>query len=192
MFERGLNRVLTTSISRNHVYKIEYSSLSQQDREKNLGKGPMFFNEKLLKDTHFVLIDDLRMTGTVEKNILKQLENQNLNEFDLHLLYYVENIAPDKIISSFENELNFSAIPNIDAFITIFKGGANWNMRSLKYILELPSSKMIYFFNECLKFDNMIVENFYDLIICSNVYTIEAYSENIKTFISYFNILQKK
>jgi len=189
LFKNGLNRILTTSIARNHVYNIEYSSLTQSDREKNLGKGPMLFNEKLLKGNHYVLIDDLRMTGTVEKNIIKKIQEQNIQDIcDFHFLYYVENIKPETVDATFENRLNFSAISSIDDFINILKDGADWNMRSLKYILELPAKEIIYFFDTVSTFNPKIIENFYDMIISSNVYSVKSYKKPIDLFFNHYEL----
>ena len=61
-------------------------------------------------------------------------------------------------------------------------------MRSLKYILELPAKEIIYFFDTVSTFNPKIIENFYDMIISSNVYSVKSYKKPIDLFFNHYEL----
>jgi PRTase ComF-like len=84
-----------------------------------------------------VVIDDLKMTGTLEKIVIKNLADQKIVPDTLHFGYFAESIA-DLIPARFEDELNFAAFKNYKDYLTIIKSSqvnVVRNMRNMKYIL---------------------------------------------------------
>ena len=193
LFQNNKEMLITTKIGSSHVYNVDYGTLLLEDREKLIKTGVLQVDRDLIFNSHFVMLDDLRMTGTLEKTIINRLQNQKILEtFDFHLVYYAENtstIIPD----NFENYLNFAAIKTYHDFIEILDLGGMWNMRNLKYVLELDEKCLLDFLtimNE--KTNGIFIENFYDTVISSNCYSVETYKKNILNIQNYFVNLLKK
>lgn len=88
-----------------------------------------------LRDRLVLFIDDIRITGSHEMVIRRQLEREGLNGPFAFLYYAIldsESIAPD-----FENYLNFYEIDNMEKVISIFNDqDFLMNTRIVKYILK--------------------------------------------------------
>lgn len=182
LFENDRPILTTTRIRSNHVYNVDYAKLIQKDREELIGKDKWKFNCDVLDDVHFIIMDDLRMTGNLEKVVLQQIENSCISKStDVHLLYFAENTAVGKIPDNFESDLNHAAIGNYVDFINLIvaEGKVDWNIRNIKYVLELKDWEM-YNFIEAVgtKIPNFLTF-FYDLVIQSNCISAPKYQPNI-------------
>lgn len=181
LFENSQPTLITTRMRNNHVYNQDYGNLMADDREALIGSQDWIFNVDLLDNVHFVILDDLRMTGTLERVVLRQIENSRINkDTDIHLLYFAENTS-DNIIDTFENELNFAAIEDYLDFVSLVLKGVDWNMRNLKYVLELPDDERLKFITGLQHFIPNFIQDFYDLVIKSNCITASRYEHSIKS-----------
>lgn len=181
LFENDRPTLITTRIRSNHVYNVDYGKLDLKDRQELIGKDRWGFNIQVLDNVHFVILDDLRMTGNLERVVLEQIKNSEINQnTDIHLLYFAENVGIGKIPDNFENELNHAAITNPFDFIQLMRNEKiDWNMRNIKYVLELEQIDFESFLNECSQFIPNFRSMFYDLVIQSNCITAPRYLNNI-------------
>ena len=161
LFDNNHLPIKTTRIRSCHVYTVDYGKLEVSERETLIGKDSWTFNKDLLNNSYFFILDDLRMTGTLEKTVIRQINEQKINEIcnEIHFIYFAENIGKE-VPDNFENILNFNSITSIKDLISIINTGQfKWNMRNLKYVLESSTDEIDYFLQ------NYNHEDFLDIII---------------------------
>jgi hypothetical protein len=164
-----------TKVSRNTSYKEDYGELSAEERINLIGKDSFQINREFLQGKTIVFIDDIKITGSHERMILKMI-NQYGMENEIFLLYFAELINP-KVHPNVENTLNYFAVKTIFDLEPIIKGECFMiNTRIVKFILNFPFEPFVVFIqNQSEKFLNLL----YDMAIGNNYHQIEAYQRNL-------------
>jgi len=167
--------VQETKVYRTITYKEDYGELNAYERMNLIGNDIFHIDKIFLNNKVLLFLDDIRITGSHERMILKMVNEYCLNN-RIHMLYFAELINKN-IHPSIENYLNYYHVKSIFDLDNIINGkGFSINTRTVKYIL-------IYEFENFKKFilnqSSEFVYNFYNMAVGNSYHTIEAYSKNL-------------
>lgn len=171
-----MNVVQEAKVHRNVTYKEDYGELNAEDRMNLIGNDRFQIDKEFIRGKTLLFIDDIKITGSHEKMILKMINDYGLNN-EIHLLYFAELINRN-IHPNIENQLNYHFIKSIFDLEDIIKSGYfKFNTRVVKYMLNYESSTFtIFLLNQTDEF----IETLYNMAIGNGYHTIPAYSDNLK------------
>jgi len=173
--------VQEAKIHRTITYKEDYGALSAEERLKLIGNDSFHVDKDFLKDKVLFFLDDIKITGSHEKMILKMVKEYGLTN-NIFMLYFAELINND-IHPNIENYLNYHQIKNVTDLDTVVKGGNFcFNTRIVKYILNCDFNSFQSFLEQQ---DDDFVQSLYNLSLGNSYHTIESYSENFNYLKNY-------
>jgi len=168
--------VQETKIHRDITYKEDYGSLSAEERMKLIGNDHFHIDKHFLTNKTIVFLDDIKITGSHERMILRMAKEYQLDN-DLYMLYFAE-LTNKTIHPKFENFLNYHCIQSIgDLEDIITSGNFVFNTRVVKFILNYePLACAAFLKKQSADFINQL----YDLALGNGYHTIEAYEQNLQ------------
>lgn len=183
LYENGFPIVQETKINRTVTYREDYGEMSAQDRYKLISGDKFHIDKAFIGDKILLFLDDIKITGTHERIIIKML-----NEFDIsndcYTLYFAELINPD-VCPKIENVLNNHFVKQLDQVDWIIKNhDFTFNTRVVKYILNAKSEYFDSFIQK--QTDDFRSELFYQAI-GNEYFQFDSYLTNLsklKTFIN--------
>jgi hypothetical protein len=114
---------------------VDYGNLSFEERLDLISSDTYHLDQKFLQDRVVLFLDDIRITGSHETIIQRQLEKEKITG-DFFFLYYALLDNPE-IAPHFENYLNYYEVDDIGKIISLFKEQHYvMNTRTIKYILK--------------------------------------------------------
>ncbi|RZM29991.1 MAG: SusC/RagA family TonB-linked outer membrane protein, partial [Pedobacter sp.] len=133
--EHGHPVVEETKVHRTVTYKEDYGALSAEERLSLIGNDSFHIDRDFLEGKTLVFLDDIRITGSHERMILKMADAYQLKNA-IYLLYFAE-LVNTEIHPKIENFLNYHQVKSIFDLDGIIKSG-NFciNTRIVKYILN--------------------------------------------------------
>lgn len=152
MYENGYPPVEVGKIHRSVTYREDYGEMSAEERF-NLIKGDKFhIDEVLLKNKTLIFLDDIKITGTHERIIIKMLDDFGIRNHS-YMLYYAE-LSDNSISPKIENYLNHFFVKKISDLESIVKSDDfEFNTRIVKYILNSNNEECKLFLrNQSTKF----------------------------------------
>lgn len=173
--ENGYPVVQDTKISRSVTYREDYGEMSAQDRY-NLISGDRFHIDKtFLENKVLLFLDDIKITGTHERIILKMLNGYKI-ENDAYMLYFAE-LMNKSISPKFENFLNNHYISGLDDIDRIIREEEFvFNTRVVKYILNASPEK----FNDFIsRQSHLFISELYHNSIGNEYFKFEQYLNNL-------------
>jgi hypothetical protein len=178
-----------TKVHRSITYKEDYGELDAEARLRLIGNDEFHIDKEFLEGKTLVFLDDIRITGSHEKMILRMVDEFGLLN-DIHLLYFAE-LTNKSIHPNIENYLNYHSVKSIFDLEDIVKSGYFFiNTRIVKYILNSEfNSFRIFIQNQTDEFINHL----YNMALGNNYHNITAYSQNlnhIREYIKNFNLKQ--
>lgn len=166
--------VQEAKIHRTITYKEDYGALSAEERLKLIGNDSFHIDKDFLKDKVLFFLDDIKITGSHEKMILKMVKEYGLTN-NIFMLYFAELIN-DNIHPNIENYLNYHQIKNVSDLDAVVKSGNFcFNTRIVKYILNCDFSSFQSFLEQQ---NDDFVQSLYNLSLGNSYHTIESYAEN--------------
>ncbi len=166
--------VQEAKIHRTITYKEDYGELNAEDRLKLIGNDSFHIDKDFLKEKVLFFLDDIKITGSHEKMILKMVKEYGLIN-DVFMLYFAELIN-NEIHPNIENYLNYHCIKNVfDLDEVIKSGNFCFNTRIVKYILNCDFNTFKIFL-ECQ--NDGFVQDLYNLSLGNSYHLIESYNEN--------------
>ncbi|WP_442592130.1 phosphoribosyltransferase family protein [Pedobacter sp. AW31-3R] len=182
LVENGGLVVQEAKVHRTVTYKEDYGALSAADRLKLIGNDSFHIDKHFLEGKTLLFLDDIRITGSHERMILKMVEQYGLKN-DFHMLYFAE-LVDKNIHPSIENILNYHQVKSVFDLDDIVKSGFFcFNTRIVKYILNSDTGSFsIFIKNQTDDFINML----YNLAIGNGYHTIEAYAGNLNFIKKHF------
>lgn len=157
------------------TYKEDYGDLNAAERLALIGRDEFHIDSVFLKGKTLLFLDDIRITGSHERLILKMAEQYSLTN-EMYLLYFAE-LTNDAIHPNIENYLNFYEIKSIFDLDKIVKSGHFFmNTRFVKYLLCYNADAFRVFIGNQ---DSAFTETLYDMAIGNNYHTMEAYQTNL-------------
>lgn len=168
--------VQEAKVHRTITYKEDYGALSAEERMQLIGNDSFHIDKQFLLHKTLLFLDDIRITGSHERMILKMVDEYELSN-DIHLLYFAE-LANMNIHPNVENHLNYYQVKSVFDLEDIIKGGNFFfNTRIVKYILNTDFNTFsIFINNQTEDFINML----YNLALGNGYHTIDAYAPNLK------------
>lgn len=162
-------------VHRTITYKEDYGELDAAQRLQLIGKDAFHIDRNFLTGKTVVFLDDIRITGSHEKMIMRMVEEYELKN-DIFLLYFAELVNPG-IHPNIENHLNYHQVKSIFDLEKIIQGGSFLiNTRSVKYILGYDYDAFCIFLqNQSSTFINQL----YDMALGNGYHTIDAYARNL-------------
>ena len=146
LYKNGYPIVQETKINRTVTYREDYGEMSAQDRY-NLISGDSFHVDKAyIEDKQLLFLDDIKITGTHERIIIKMLNDAQISN-DCYMLYFAELINSN-ISPKFENYLNNYFVKDLEKVDYIIKNeDFIFNTRVVKYILNANPEDFKAFIN---------------------------------------------
>ena len=171
----GYPVVQETKVHRTITYKEYYGELDAEQRINLIGNDSFHIDKDFLKDKTLLFLDDIKITGSHERMIMKMVNEYGLQN-DIYMLYFAE-LVNKNIHPNIENYLNYHHVKNIYHLNDIIKG-TNFciNTRIVKYILNYDhESFCIFIQDQGSNFINLL----YDMALGNGYHTIEAYTPNL-------------
>ncbi len=158
LYKTNNTSVEQTKISRTVTYREDYGEMSAEERF-NMIKGDKFHIDKVfLENKTLIFIDDIKITGTHERIIVKMLDDFKI-ENDCYMLYYGDLQNPS-INPRIENVLNQHFVKNLNQIDEIIKTDTFiFNTRVVKYILNSSTAACLSFLQK--QSDEFIRELYY-------------------------------
>jgi len=188
LVENGGLVVQEAKVHRTITYKEDYGELSAEDRIKLIGNDSFHIDKHFLEGKTLLFLDDIRITGSHERMILKMAGEYGLNN-DMHMIYFAE-LVNKNIHPNVENTLNYHQVKSVFDLDDIIKGGFFcFNTRIVKYILNADfNSFSIFIKNQTDEFINML----YNLSLGNGYHLIDAYAENLNFIKSHIKLKNYK
>jgi hypothetical protein len=173
--------VQEAKIHRTITYKEDYGELNAEDRLKLIGNDSFHIDKDFLKDKVLFFLDDIKITGSHEKMILKMVKEYGLTN-SIFMLYFAELVNND-IHPNIENYLNYHQIKTVSDLDAVVKSGNfSFNTRIVKYILNCDFNSFQSFIE---KQTDDFIQSLYNLSLGNSYHTIDSYSENFSFLKSY-------
>lgn len=175
LVDHGRLVVQEAKVHRTITYKEDYGELSAEDRIKLIGNDSFHIDKDFLTGKTLFFLDDIKITGSHEKMIVKMVKEYGLKN-DIFMLYYAELVNHD-IHPNVENHLNYHQIKSVFDLDEVIKGGNFcFNTRIVKYILNCDFNSFgIFLERQTNEFKNSL----YDLALGNSYHTIECYAKNL-------------
>lgn len=175
LFKNACSPVEQTKIHRTVTYREDYGEMSAEQRF-NMIKGDKFHIDKsFLEGKTLIFIDDIKITGTHERIIVKMLDNFDIQNH-CFMLYYADLENPD-IDPRIENFFNSHFVKTLSDLDLIIKNDAFvFNTRVVKYILNSRNADCVDFLkNQTFEF----VRNLFFLAIGNDYGQFDDYRQNL-------------
>ncbi|HEX8461816.1 MAG TPA: phosphoribosyltransferase family protein [Segetibacter sp.] len=179
--------VQETKVHRTITYKDDYGELNAEERMRLIGNDSFHIDKAFLDGKTILFLDDIRITGSHERMIMKMAAEYNLDN-EIFLLYFAELTNKD-IHPNIENHLNYHCVKSIFDLESIIKGGNFFiNTRIVKYILNADvNSFKVFIQNQQKEFINLL----YDSAIGNSYHIIEAYQDNFDLLKLQLNVVNQ-
>lgn len=183
LVENGRPVVQEAKVHRTITYKEDYGELSAEDRMKLIGNDSFHIDKDFLTGKILLFLDDIKITGSHERMILKMVKDYELKN-EIHMLYFAELVNHD-IHPNVENYLNYHSVKSIFDLEEIIKSGNFcFNTRIVKYILNCDFNSFSIFLE---RQTNHFIRSLYNLSLGNSYHTIECYSKNLNFLKNYLN-----
>ena len=182
--EHGFLVVQEAKVHRKVTYKEDYGELDAEQRLSLISNDSFHIDKAFLLNKTLIFLDDIRITGSHERMILKMADEYELQN-DIHMLYFAE-LVNKGIHPNIENQLNYFDVKSIfDLDNIIESGNFSINTRIVKYILNTkPESFAIFLNNQTDDFINLL----YNMALGNSYHTIEAYAHNLNLIKKQLNV----
>ena len=170
-------------IDRCHSYTSDYGAMSAQERYDLIKNDTYKFMDLPDPNSVLLFLDDISITGTHQLVIEKLLE-ENQIENESFFLYYAKLENKD-IDPSFENELNYAHVKNVNDLIPLILSDSFKNTtRTTKFVLGLPESSLSLLIETIVSHQkNEILEELLIGAVNNNYHLEEVYSKSFDLFI---------
>ncbi len=162
-------------VHRTVTYKEDYGQLDAEQRMQLISNDSFYIDKTFVEGKVLLFLDDIRITGSHEKMILKMVDQFAL-ENEIHLIYFAELTNP-QIHPNIENWLNYYAVKSVFDLEDIVDGGNFlFNTRMVKYVLNCDHDAF------CIFIQNRRPEflcQIYDLALGNGYHTMENYALNL-------------
>jgi len=179
--EHDLPVVQETKVHRTVTYKEDYGELSAEQRITLIGNDTFHIDKYFLEGKTLIFLDDIRITGSHERMIMKMVKEYGLKN-DIYMLYYAE-LTNNEIHPNIENYLNYHSVKSIfdlDAIVNDRQFCVN--TRLVKYILNYKYHDFCLFIQGQ---QHDFVTMLYYMAVGNNYHTMESYQRNL-TYIKNF------
>jgi hypothetical protein len=168
--------VQETKVHRTITYKDDYGALDAAQRMALIGGDSFHIDRQFLTGKTLLFLDDIRITGSHERMILKMAGEYGLQN-KMYLLYFGE-LANGEVHPNVENVLNYYSMESIFDLAPIVQCKTfRLNTRLVKYILHYESADCAQFLEDQ---SPEFLTQLYNNALGNGYHTIEAYAGNLK------------
>lgn len=124
-------------IYQDHVGEGVYGTFTQAERDARNGQKNRFFDPRRLAGRHIVVVDDIRITGSVQRSILKLLDPvPKLSLTIVSLAQLDPEVAKHE--PQLENKLNHQAVQNLNDVLRLMSNEYDFALmtRVVRYVLQ--------------------------------------------------------
>jgi len=174
--EQSLPVIQETKIHRTVTYKEDYGALSKEERLRLISNDIFEIDPIFTKGKTLILLDDIRITGSHERVILKMAQHYGL-ENKIHLLYFAE-LVNENVHPSFENELNYAFVKGLkDLEDIVTAPNFQINTRVVKFMLSQPPTLFAEFIADK---NQSLLESIFNHAIGNEYHLMDAYVGNLE------------
>ncbi len=194
-FVKQLNRFLAlhqkpvveeAKIYRTTTYRIDYGSLSAEERLALIGNDSFYTDTHFLAGKFLIFIDDIRITGSHQKVIELMMQQQGMT--NPHCFAYFAELANNTIHPNIENYLNYFEVKSPDDLRSfIFSHHFSFNTRVVKFLLAADTMVLDGLLQEA---PATFVENLADWAISNSYHTMEEYQHNFNFLLTILHLKQ--
>ncbi len=171
LYEAGKKSLLQSKIHRYKTYTEDYGAMSSEERLALISSDTYHLDAAFLRDRLVLFLDDIRITGSHELIIRRQIEREGLTGHFAFLYYALldnEDIAP-----TFENYLNYYDVADMGRVVGLFNSpDFLMNTRVVKYILKSRADTVQLFLNTA---DPLRVQSLVAAAISNNYHLMDDY-----------------
>ncbi|MDR1169872.1 MAG: phosphoribosyltransferase family protein [Prevotellaceae bacterium] len=162
-------------IHRTVTYREDYGEMSADERY-SLIKGDKFYVDKnRVGNKLLIFLDDIRITGTHERIIVKMLDDYGI--FNPCFMLFFAELADSRIHPKIENTLNNAFVKKPSDLECIIRSGQfSFNTRTVKFILNSSHDEFDSF---VAKRDSSFISALYYNAIGNEYYRFPSYSRNL-------------
>jgi len=173
--QNSLPVVQEAKVHRTITYKDDYGELDAEQRMKLIGNDHFHIDKDFLLNKTLIFLDDIRITGSHERMIMKMVSEYGLSN-DIYMLYFAE-LVNSNIHPNVENHLNYHQVKSIFDLDDIIKNrDFKINTRIVKYILNYDYDSFCIFIQEQ---STTFTEQLYNMALGNGYHIIEAYERNL-------------
>lgn len=156
-------------IHRRLSYHTDYGKKTAEEREELISNDKFYIDREYIKDKFCIFLDDVRITGSHEREVEKLLDGTDI---DYQVVYYAQYEGDNCLI---EDYLNTNFIKSIYGILTIIDNNDFvFNVRNIRMILTLPD------FKEFLKIvSHEFKVELYDQCIGNHYHLVDIYIRKI-------------
>lgn len=171
-------KIKRSSIRRKYSFTEDYGKMDAEQRQTLIQKDRYAMNTCLINpDDTLVFVDDIRITGSHEKNIVRILEEEKIQN-NVIFLYLAIYDGDNPII---EHDLNHYSVKNLKDVNNIIRNEEFiFNTRVVKFILNADIEEFVSFITYQ---SETFIETLFSLSVLNEYHLIDKYKTN-------FNILK--
>jgi hypothetical protein len=182
LFENGKKAAMDSKIHRYKTYSTDYGELDFEARKQLISTDKYHLDSLFLENRLCLFLDDVKITGSHEYVIKKQIIENNLEGKGAFGFLYLAELKNDSIAPQFENILNYAYVKGLSEIVEIMaKPDFHFNTRLIKYLLLLSDIELFLEKVEKNKQKQLI-----DWAISNNYHLMEEYQVNINKIIQSF------
>ncbi|MCA6363761.1 MAG: hypothetical protein IM638_12045 [Bacteroidetes bacterium] len=167
--------LLESRIHRYKTYSVDYGNLSFDERYKLITQGTYHIDKTFLSNRNVLLLDDIRITGSHELVLRKQIEELQIPG-NFMFLYFAE-LTNKEIAPEFENVLNYSEIKDVNGLLKLIREKIfTFNTRVIKFVLSLPDADLQVFVKNA---EPALLSKLCDLAFGNNYHLMHEYKTNL-------------
>lgn len=159
-----------TKVYKDSVTTIDYATASQEERNRDLGSINFSLTEPIDPDALYVVVDDVRVTGAAEKEILSVLEAGGAQ--NVICLYYLKVEERLRVFPEVESFLNTYQVKSLNEMLSLTQSpDFRLTIRFLKRVLALTDEGFTTF---CKKAPQRILEQSHAYLLLTGGSLLES------------------
>lgn len=181
--EHGFPVVQEAKVHRTITYKEDYGELNAEERINLISKDSFHIDKTFIAGKTLLFLDDIKITGSHERMILKMIKEYDLQN-EILMLYFAE-LVNKNIHPNFENHLNYHHVRSIfDLDQIINSNHFAINTRLVKYLLNYGHSSFCIFMQTQT---DTFITHLYNMALGNSYHLMESYSVNLNYIKQYLN-----
>jgi len=183
LFRHKKHALLQSKIHRYKTYSIDYGNLSFDERLELISSDTYHLDKKFLENRMVLFIDDIKITGSHEFIIQKNIEQEKING-NFMFLYFAQ-LMNDAVQPNFENYLNYFDVKGMQDLLPIINEASFiMNTRIIKYILKSEPDHIMEFISSI---NNEKLLEMVQYAVGNNYHLMEEYEQNLIQISNHIN-----
>jgi hypothetical protein len=183
LFKHKHNALLQSKIHRYKTYSIDYGNLSFEERLNLISSDTYHLDKKFLENRMVLFIDDIKITGSHEFIIQKNIEQEKIS--GNFMFVYFAQLMNESIPPNFENYLNYFDVKGMSDLLPIINHDSFiMNTRIIKYILK---SEPAHFMDFIKQIDAGRLLEMVQYAVGNNYHLMEEYEHNLTQISNHIN-----